>query len=89
MSSEKRNSSRKSWTEVQGNCSWSGDAGSSHQGKDQGDPMREERESLILEWQLPHSPVFMVFTDFSATKNQSQLRLKVLPKGDYGRNKGF
>lgn len=51
--------------------------------------MREERESLILEWQLPYSPVFMVFTDFSATRNQSQLRLKVLPKGDYGRNKGF
>lgn len=31
----------------------------------------------------------MVLADFSATRNQSQLRLKVLPKGDYGRNKGF
>ena len=51
--------------------------------------MREERESLILEWQPPHSHVFMVLADFSATRNQSQLRLKVLPKGDYGRNKGF
>ena len=52
--------------------------------------MREERESLILsEWQPPHSPVFMVLADFSATRNQSQLRLKALPKGDYGRNKGF
>ena len=85
---QSRGSSREAWAELWGSGPWPRDADRS-QVREHLEGLRARRGTLILEWQLPHSPVFMLLAGFSVTSHQRHRRLEALPKNDYGRNEAF